>query len=437
VRAAHSSEQVAIAERAEPRWCAAVWGVFQTRAERYSVAVSAGSLLQLREFRFLSLASSLNSVGITGEQVVVGWLTLELTNSPFLVGVALSARMAPHVFVAIPAGVLADRVDRARLLVATSAAMAAVHLVLGMLVVLGTIQVWHLLVLTFAAGCLRAIHQTARQGYTHDLVGPGGLVQGLALLGLAMRLGGLVGSLVTGALIARFGSGIAYFAVAAGYLGSAITLGPVPARARPTGEPAGSVRDGLVGFLATLRADARFPALMGLTAAAEILGFSHQALLPSLARDVLGVGAEGLGAMTGARSVGGILGILAISGLGPVHGTGGLFLVTLVVFGASLVSLGLAGSFAWVLALLVLVNSVGALSDILSQSLIQLAAPGGQRGRAGGAWVLAIGLAPLGQLQIGALASLVGVTLALGASGVALMAVTALTAVLVPRLRHL
>jgi len=91
----------------------------------------------------------------------------------------------------------------------------------------------------------------------------------------------------------------------------------------------------------------------------------------------------------------------------------------------------------WVLLLLVLVNAVGGLSDILSQSLIQLTAPSGQRGRAGGAWVLAIGTAPLGQLQVGALASLVGVSAALGASGAGLILITAAAALAFPRLRAL
>ncbi|MGH7319428.1 MAG: MFS transporter, partial [Candidatus Rokuibacteriota bacterium] len=178
------------------------------------------------------------------------------------------------------------------------------------------------------------------------------------------------------------------------------------------------------------------PGLIALTAGAEILGFSHQALLPSLARDVLQVGPEGLGVMSAARLVGGILGLVFISQLGQVRGNGPLFLAVLVFFGGSLVVLGLVPGFAWVLLLLVLVNALGALSDILSQTLVQLAVPVGLRGRAGGAWVLAVGLAPLGQLEIGALASLLGVSSALGVNGVGLMIVATAGAVLVPRLRR-
>jgi hypothetical protein len=168
-----------------------------------------------------------------------------------------------------------------------------------------------------------------------------------------------------------------------------------------------------------------------------MLGFSHQALLPSLARDVLQVGPEGLGVMTAARQVGGLAGIAFTSGLGGARGYGPLFLSVLVGFGASLVALGFAPSFTVVLLILVGANALGAVTDVLAQTLIQLAVPSGLRGRAGGAWVVSIGMAPLGQFQVGALASLFGVSAALGVNGVALMAVGTAAALLVPRLRRL
>ena len=93
--------------------------------------------------------------------------------------------------------------------------------------------------------------------------------------------------------------------------------------------------------------------------------------------------------------------------------------------------------FAGVVVVLTVVNAVGALADLFAQSLLQLSVPRHLRGRAGGAWVVAIGLAPLGQLQIGALASLFGVSVAFGASGLALAALAGATALLVPRARRL
>src|SRR5204863_9534192 len=139
--------------------------------------------------------------------------------------------------------------------------------------------------------------------------------------------------------LARFGSAAAFLLVAAGYLVSAVAMLPARSSSRPREATAGSVRDDVFGFLRTIRRDRMLLHLMSLTAIAEVLGFSHQALLPSLARDVLQVGPEGLGVMTAARQVGGLAGIAFTSGLGGTR-YGPLFLSVIVGFGASLVALG-------------------------------------------------------------------------------------------------
>jgi hypothetical protein len=196
----------------------------------------------------------------------------------------------------------------------------------------------------------------------------------------------------------------------------------------------------VVDFVALVRSDRVLLVLMALTAGAEVLGFAHQALLPSLARDVLRVGPEGLGALNAARAVGGIVGLFALSVRSPERGGGMLFLAVLAAFGASLVGLALAPylvGFAGVVAVVVVANAMGALADLLAQSLMQLSVPAHLRGRAGGAWVVAIGLAPLGQLQIGALASLFGVSVALGTSGLALVVLAGAAALAFPRVRRL
>jgi len=373
-----------------------------------------------------------------GEVVVLGWLTLELTDSPFLVGVAMGMRMLPLFFVGVPAGALADRFPRHRLLMLTGAGQALTAATLGAFTLFGTVGLGHLLVLTLAAGVLRGIEHAARQSYTHDVVGAGALMNGLAVLGVGMRAGWLVGSLGVGAVIAHFGSGVAYLAVALGFLGGALALLPAAAPSRARAATAGSLWRSVLDFLVALGHDRTLMVLMMLTAGAEILGFAHQALLPSLARDVLHTGPEGLGALNAARAVGGILGLAAAFARGSAGG-GALFLAVLVTFGASLIVLGAAPhlvGFVGVLVVLTVVNAAGALADLLAQSLLQLSVPAHLRGRAGGAWVVAIGLAPLGQLQIGALASLFGVSIALGTSGLALAMLAGTTALLFPRVRR-
>jgi MFS family permease len=373
-----------------------------------------------------------------GEVVVLGWLTLELTDSPLMVGVAMGMRMLPLFFVGVFAGALADRLPRQRLLLGTSTGQALTAATLGALTQLQLARLEHLLLLTLMAGVLRGLEHAARQSYTHDVVGPAALVDGLAVLGIATRAGWLLGSLGLGAVIAHFGSGVAYFAVALGFLGGALALLPASAPARSSSTDPASLWRSALDFFVAVRHDPTLLLLMVLTAGAEILGFAHQALLPSLARDVLHMGPEGLGALNGARSVGGILGLAAASARGATGG-GPLFLAVLVTFGASLVGLGAAPylvGFIGVLVVLTVVNAAGALADLLAQSLLQLSVPFHLRGRAGGAWVVAIGLAPLGQLQIGALASAFGVSVALGASGLALAMLAGTTALLFPRMKR-
>jgi hypothetical protein len=315
--------------------------------------------------------------------------------------------------------------------------MAAASAVLGLLALAGQIALWHLILLSLAGGAVRALNQAARQSYAHDIAGAGRLVEGLALVGLAMRAGTLVGSLGTGALIAWGGPGFAYLAVAAAYLAGAFILRPGPVGARAAGPVTESAWANLVGFVRVLGRSRVLLVLIAMTAAGEALGFSHQALLPSLARDVLRVGAEGLGVMTAARSVGGIVGLAFVTRLGQVPNQGAIFLGVLGAFGLALVLLGLAPGFLAVLAILVLANALGALCDVLSQSLIQQSVPSEARGRAGGAWVFAIGAAPIGQFQIGALASLFGVGAALGASGLGLLVIAVAGALAFPSLRRL
>jgi MFS transporter len=375
--------------------------------------------------------------------VVLGWLALELTNSPFFVGLAMSARALPLFFVGAPAGVLADRVPRHLLLVATGVGQALSTAALGSITLAGRVSFTHLFVFTLASGVLRGVEHAARQSYTHDVAGAEGLVRGLAIQGLAMRCGWLAGSLGAGAVIAGLGPGSAYIGVGIAYLVGTLPLAGASPPVRTAPPERESLWRAVAEFVDGVRKDRTLFVIMVLTAGAEVLGFSHQAVLPSLARDVLHTGPEGLGILNGARSVGGFFGLVASMG-GSAHRVGrsggALFLAILVIFGASVIALGVspyAVGFAGVVVVLLVTNAAGAIADLLAQSLLQRSVPAHLRGRAGGAWVVAIGLAPLGQLQIGGLASLIGVSAALGASGLALVGLVAATAFAYPRLRRL
>src|SRR2546427_9748742 len=147
------------------------------------------ALFRLPDFRRLAASILGNSVGMLGESVVLGWLTLELTNSPFLVGAAMGMRALPLFFVGVPAGALADRFPRHRLLMVTGAGQALTASTLGVLTLLGVVSLTHVLLLTLAAGSLRGLEHAARQGDTHAGVGRAPRVPGSPVSGGSTRGG--------------------------------------------------------------------------------------------------------------------------------------------------------------------------------------------------------------------------------------------------------
>ncbi len=397
----------------------------------------AAPALRFHDFRLLWLSGLFNSIGFIGEQVVLGWLVLELTDDPFMVGAALALRMAPFLLLGALAGAVADVVERRSLLRSVSLGMAVLSAGAALLITLDVMTLWLLLAITFVGGCMRAMHQPARQSFVFDIVGPNNLVNGLSYVSLSMRIGGIGGSLLTGFLLGRIGADAAFGVLALSYVASALSIQLIRASSRPSAE----VRSPLVRNLRELGVEfvrnQDFRWMLILSAAVEILGFSHQALLPVIARDVLNVGAEGLGLLTALRAVGGITAILALSSMGQVRRQGALYLGAVYVFGVSMLLLAAADTFLIALVVVMAINGMGALSDILSQSLVQTVVPDALRGRAMGSWVLAVGMGPLGSLQIGALASWLSVGAALSIHGAGLLALGVGALFLFPRLRKL
>jgi MFS family permease len=393
--------------------------------------------LQYRDFRFLWVATFFNTMAWMGERVVIGWLVLDLTDSPLMVGVAVGLSQAPFFFLGLMGGAVADRVERRHLIRLASAGMAITMAVLGLLVLLDVVEIWHIFLLAFVTGSLRALNQTARQSFAYDVVGRENVVNGLAQMGVGARIGGLAGPLLVGLVYERAGAGSALVMVAGGSAMAAVALLPVRSRGQAAPILGHSVWENVKGYLQEARHNPTLLTLMCITAVVEMLGFSHYVLLPSLARDVLNVGPQGLGLMTGLSSVGGIVGLAIVSLWGEIRRKGLLLLGVIQVLGTSIVLLAVAGNLAVALVILVVTNAMMALADTLSQSLMQLVVPNDLRGRAMGSWILAIGTGPVGHLELGGLASALGVAFALTFNGLGLLGVGVVSVLLFPRIRRL
>jgi MFS family permease len=396
-----------------------------------------GQALRHRDFRLLLASATGNYIGYGGEQVIIGLLVFQLTGSSAWVGVALSLYFLPLLVFGMAAGAIADWSDRQRLLRIIEAVIGSNLAVFGILAALGAVELWPLLVMTFISGSARAVYLPVRQSYAYDIVGAEQVVAGFALLTIGMRAGQLVGALVAGSVMQRLGADIALFVLGAVHgitflIVSRLNRIPTEAHSNPV-----PILENLREYLREMRRNRTLLMLILVTAAVEVLGFSFTTILPELATERLGVGAEGLGIMHAIRAAGGFAAGIALAGIPKLTRLGPAWLAVVYGFGLGLIAIAASPDFVTTLAAVLTVAALAAASDVLTQSMMQLSVPDRLRGRAMGAWVFAIGAAPLGHLEMGALAASIGVSTALGINGTALVLVAILATVVAPALRKL
>ncbi len=405
-------------------------------------------------FAGLWVSASSGSFGRIISQLVLSWITLEVTGSPFLVGVVGAARMAPQMVLGIPAGALADRIDRRLIMVVTNAATVALTLVLIGVAGMGWLVTPVLIAVSVAYGTLDTVRMTATQSYAYDLVRAGRATSGMALTSLGVQLLSMMGGLIGGYTLQQFGHVPTFGLIAGAMLVATVTpliwsgqvrvnpaTGPVSAAARrqpdaPDGggeapAPAPTRRPGAdLRRAATLILRNRLLAILALAIIlAEIFGFATQTLLPTFARDVFDVGAAGLGLMMATRSGGGTLGLLVLSRI-DAEGRGGLvFLVSAGAFGLALLLMAVSPFYALALLLLAVSGFCASIMDTLGQTLIQRYADEHERGAAMGLWVVSVGFGPVGHLTLGAAASNFGAPVSQVVSGLMLVLVAVAMAV--------
>ena len=393
--------------------------------------------LAYADIRVLWLATSSHQLGQGMQQVLLGWLVFEMTGSGGILGAVYAARSAPNLLVGLAAGSIADRVDRRTMLRASVWGSGAVTLVLALLLATDLLVVWHLVVLAVFLGTMQAFYTIARQVYVYDVVGASGAVNGIAMINLAQRVGQVMGSLAAGSLIAWQGPAFSSLFMGISYVCGALLLYGLRQpgdSAPPTREP---LKENLVNYFRALKNNRVMLSLMISTAAAEVLGFSHQVMLPILAKEILLVGPVGLGVLSAFRFAGGAVGVVILTLLGELRHKGTILLVALCLFGVGQILLGQSPNFLMALLFVTLINSMAAVTDVLHQSLLQLSVSNEQRGRAMGSWIIGIGTAPVGQLEVGYLAELSNARIALLVNGLALATLALVMAVIMPRLRRL
>ena len=388
-------------------------------------------------FHRLLLMTFFNGASMAGEMLLLGLAVYERAGTTTWVGLSLALYFAPNFFVGALAGTFADSFDRVRVLRVVEAALGIILLALGALIASGVAGLPLILVLTLASGVFRAACNPARASYAFDLVGAERVVSALGTLNVAMRLGQLAGALVAGWAAAALGAGIAYMMLSLAHVLALAALGRQRAPEALPGGGRPSLRAGLAEFGRELGANRPLLILVAVTAAVEVFGFSYLSALPELVVSGLGLDATGLGVIHAARSAGGIAGGVVMTLLGHGRRLGLMWLVVIAMFGLAVAALAFASSLPAAVIVVVLIAMGAVASDVLTQSMMQLAVPGELRGRAMGAWQVAVGISPIGHAEVGILAGAVGTAHALLLNGVALVLVAVGAGAVSRRLREM
>jgi MFS family permease len=404
---------------------------------RSAFGARAFSALRHRDFRLFFGGQILSLVGTWMQSTAQGWLVLELTNSELMLGLVTAAGSMPILLLTLYAGVVADRKDKRDIIIAAQAASLGLALALALLTSTGTIGLGWLLALVFLLGIANAFEIPTRQSFYADLVGREDLTNAIALNSSAFNLTRIVGPALAGMLIGTAGIAACFYVNAVSYLAVIAGLLAIPRRpalSAPSGE---SMHENLREGFQFIRHNPLATALVGLIAVASIFGFPYAMLLPVFARDVLHIGATGLGWLLSATGVGALLGSITVASMAGRVRRGSLMLFSAVAFGI------LIGSFSYSrsvpLSLLLLAGAGFAVIPFTAtvNALLQSLVPDELRGRVMGVYVfMFLGMTPVGSLQAGALAKWLGAPTALAlSSGLFLLAIL-LAWAKVPELRE-
>jgi MFS family permease len=367
------------------------------------------AVLQEPSYRRLWVSGLVVNIARWVDLVTMGWLALQLTGSPFMVGLAAFARSAPLMVVGPFAGIVADRMPRGRVLTIAQATGVVASLGLAAIFASGNGRYGILVTFEVVFGLVWALDFPARRTSLYALLGAPRVAQAVSLETVSMQIAKMLGPLAAGACLARVGPAACYAVMAVMYLcGLVASTGVAGKLGGPAAIASGSVAASMRAGLQAAWASGTVRAVLLVTIAMNTLFFPYQHMLPVFARDVLAVGPLALGALVAADGLGALTGALAIaSGRGRldhrmVFGSAVMIAPLLLVALASSRWLGVCA------AILLFMGAAESGFATMQSTLVLLAAPERLRGAAMGILSACIGTQPLGTLAIGLLAASLG-----------------------------
>lgn len=380
--------------------------------------------LSIPNYRRYIGGQSISLVGTWMQMTAQSWLVLTLTHSATDLGLILALQTLPVLLLAPYGGVIADRVDKRRMMIALQILMGVQALILGVLTVAGVVRFWEIGVLAVVLGFNNAFENPSRQSFMLELVGPEHLRNAVSLNSTAVNLARMVGPAVGGVLIAVVGTGVCFLINAGSFVfvvASLVTLNPTALNpTKPTPRGRGQLRAGL----SYVRRTPGLAIPLVMMAVVGCLAYEFPVSLPYMASRGLHVGSSGYGFMTAAMAVGAVIGGLIVATRGRM-GTWPL-VFTSTGFGVSLALAAIAPNLAVELLMLAFVGAASVQFMSIGNATMQLRADPEMRGRVMSLWFVAFqGSTPIGAPIVGAVMSGFGPRAGLGLGAAAALVVAA------------
>jgi MFS family permease len=389
--------------------------------------------LSVPNYRRYYGGQAISMIGTWMQMTAQSWLVLTLTHSGAALGVIVALQTLPVLLLGPYGGVIADRVDKRRLMIALQSAMGVQALVLGVLTVIGAVQVWEIGILAAVLGLNNAFENPARQSFMMELVGAEHLRNAVSLNSVLVNLARAIGPAIAGILIATVGEGVCFLVNAGSFVAVVASLTTMDrtqlATVTPTRRGRGQLREGL-RYVSSTPTLAIPLVMMGI---AGCLTYEFQVSLPVMADRGLRVGATGFGFMTAAMGAGAVIGGLFVAARGKT----GLrpLVLSALGFGTALVFATIAPNL--VLELLALgVAGAGSIAFMsMGNSTLQLNAAPDMRGRVMSLWFVAFqGSTPIGAPLVGVAMAGIGPRAGLGLGAAVALLVAAGGALAIRRL---
>jgi predicted MFS family arabinose efflux permease len=383
------------------------------------------------DFRRFFTAQAISQVGTWMQSVAQAWLVLQLTDSPLLLGLIGTLQFGPILAFSVVTGAMADRLPKRRLLMATQAMLGTLALLLAGLVWSGHVRYWHVAVMAVLVGVANTLDNPARQSFVMEMVGKEDVGTAVALNSAAFNAARVVGPALAGLLIARVGMAVAFLLNGVSFLVVLAALATLRVEGNPRRRSATTmtqeIRDGLAYALRT----PRIRLILAILLVVSLCVFNISIYVPLLARNVLGLGAEGLGLLMAVFGVGAVSGALTLATLVRHQPQPRLLFISALIACAALVGMAFVRRFSAAAPLLYVLGFAGIVTVAGCNTALQLAAPDELRGRLISLHVLVFGGSfPIGAFLVGAISERWGVSsafLAAGATGLTALALILLT----------